>query len=117
MQVQSFWQDKRVTVTGGGGFLGRYLLAEFANQPHRRLYSVRSRDYNLTEQAAVRRLFQEQPTDVLLHLAAAVGGIGFNREHPGRLFYENLMMGAMLIEEARRAGVGKIVVLGTICAY
>jgi GDP-L-fucose synthase len=81
------------------------------------VFVVRSADYDLTEQANVRRLLTEHPADIIIHLAAVVGGIGANRENPGAYFYKNAMMGTMLMEEARLAGVEKFVALGTICAY
>jgi GDP-L-fucose synthase len=81
------------------------------------VFVVRSAEYDLTEQANVRRLLTEHPTDIIIHLAAVVGGIGANRENPGAYFYKNAMMGTMLMEEARLASVEKFVALGTICAY
>lgn len=83
----------------------------------REVFLPRRVDYDLTEQADVRRLFAETRPDLVLHLAAEVGGIGANRDNPGRFFYANAMMGILLIEEARKAGVGKFVQVGTICAY
>lgn len=111
-----FWNGKRVVVTGGSGFLGSYVvsrLRERGVEP----FVPRRREYDLVDGDAVRRLYRDATPDVVLHLAAAVGGIGANQDNPGRFFYENLMMGAQLIEEGRKAGVEKLVVVGTVCAY
>jgi GDP-L-fucose synthase len=112
-----FWRDKRVVVTGGGGFLGSYVL-EFLKERGCPNPSVpRSRDYDLRREADIVRLLEQSRPDVVLHLAAVVGGIGANRENPGRFFYENLMMGVQLMEQSRRLGVGKFVTVGTVCSY
>jgi len=112
-----FWSGKRVLVTGGAGFLGSYVLAGLARRGVDGVVVPRSREYDLVDGAATRRLLQDARPDVVLHLAAVVGGIGANRENPGRFFYDNLMMGVQLIEECRKAGVAKLVALGTVCAY
>ena len=112
-----FWRDKRVVVTGGGGFLGSYVL-EFLKERGCPNPSVpRSRDYDLRREADIVRLLEQSRPDVVLHLAAVVGGIGANRENPGRFFYENLMMGVQLMEQSRRLGVRKFVTVGTVCSY
>jgi GDP-L-fucose synthase len=112
----AFWGGRRVLVTGGAGFLGSHVV-ERLNALGAEVFVPRSGDYDLTEQDAVRRLYADARPDVVLHLAAVVGGIGANRDNPGWFFYANMVMGALMIEEGRRAGVGKFVQLGTICAY
>ena len=115
---KTFWRDQTVIVTGGAGFLGRYVVKELTARSVGRVVVPRSASYDLREQAAVARLYDDHPeTTMVLHLAANVGGIGINREHPGLFFYENLMMGTLMLEYARRAGVGKFVGIGTVCSY
>ena len=108
---------KRITVTGGAGFLGARVVEELRAAGAKNVFVPRSRDYDLTDMAAVRRLYADARPQVVIHLAAVVGGIGANRANPGRFFYDNLMMGAQLMEEARRSGVEKFAAIGTICAY
>jgi len=108
---------KRVMVTGGSGFLGRRVVAKLEEHGTRDIFVPRKAQYNLVERADARRAIAEGRPDVILHLAAVVGGIGANMENPGLFFFENLMMGVQLMEEARLAGVEKFVAVGTICAY
>lgn len=110
-------QDKRICVTGGGGFLGRHVVQSLERRGCRDIFVPRRRDYDLTTPDGVNRLMRDARPQVLFHLAASVGGIGANRENPGRFFYENAIMGVQLIEAARLAGVEKTIVAGTICAY
>jgi GDP-L-fucose synthase len=105
-----------VVVTGGSGFLGRHVVGELRSQGAN-VFVPRKADYDLVQRDACRRLLQDSGADVVVHLAARVGGIGANREHPGSFFFENLMMGVQLLEECRLAGVAKVVTIGTICSY
>jgi len=109
--------SKRVLVTGGSGFLGRHVVSALERHGCRDVVVVRKAKYDLTHEPDVERLFAEQKPDVVIHLAAVVGGIGANRQSPGTFFYQNVMMGALTMEHARRAGVEKFVGVGTICAY
>ncbi len=109
--------DKRIAVTGGAGFLGQYVVKKLGERGCRNIFVPRSRDYNLVDGDAVKRLYRDARPDIVIHLAAVVGGIGANSENPGRFFYENLMMGVQMIEQGRLAGLEKFVALGTVCAY
>jgi len=113
----TFWDDKRVCVTGGAGFLGGYLLKELALRGATDVFVPQAADYDLRTLDGITRMLADAKPDLIIHLAAVVGGIGANRANPGRFFYDNAIMGVQLIEEARRAGVAKFVALGTICAY
>jgi GDP-L-fucose synthase len=110
-------KDQRIAVTGGKGFLGRHLISRLSELGCRRIIIADRPEYNLTDMADVRRLYDEAKPQVVIHLAAKVGGIGFNQEKPAELFYDNLMMGAQLFHEGYLHGIEKFVALGTICAY
>ncbi|HEX9102433.1 MAG TPA: GDP-L-fucose synthase [Polyangia bacterium] len=112
-----YFRNKRIVVTGGAGFLGSFVVAELRARGAGEIFVPRSRDYDLVEMAAVRKLYDDTRPDLVIHLAAQVGGIGANRKNPGKYFYDNLMMGVQLIEEGRRRGLPKLVATGTICAY
>jgi GDP-L-fucose synthase len=109
--------DARVLVTGGAGFLGRTVVARLQTAGCSSVVIPRRAQYDLTREADVERLFAEHPVDLVLHLAADVGGIGYNLANPGRTFYANTMMGALVMEQARRTGVRKLVAVGSVCAY
>jgi nucleoside-diphosphate-sugar epimerase len=108
---------RRVLVTGGAGFLGRHVCDAVRRHAPAALVAPRKAHYDLTEQADVRRMLDDHRPDVVVHLAAVVGGIGANRNSPGRFFYQNAVMGVLLMEEARRRGARKFVTAGTICSY
>ncbi|MBB4636586.1 GDP-L-fucose synthase family protein [Longimicrobium terrae] len=111
-----FWRGRRVVVTGGGGFLGSHVVDRL-RALHADVFVPRRAEFDLTTDEAVRRLYETARPEMVIHLAAEVGGIGANRENPGRFFYANAIMGILMIEEARRTGVQKFVQMGTICAY
>jgi len=112
------WSEQKIIVTGGSGFVGRHLVAHLETLGTGEIIVPRSKEYDLREKDAVIRLFADHPgTTVVIHLAATVGGIGANRMHPGSFFYDNIMMGSLLLEQARLAGVQKFVGIGTICEY
>jgi GDP-L-fucose synthase len=108
---------KRVVVTGGAGFLGRFVVDGLKRTPGVEVIVPRSRDYDLVQEANVKRLLNDANPDLVIHMAAVVGGIGHNQKNPGRFFYDNLMMGTQLIEQSRLHGVAKFVAIGTVCAY
>ncbi len=110
-------RDKRVLVTGGSGFLGRHVVAALQTHGCRDVVVVRRRQHDLTREPDVKRLFEQTAPNVVIHLAAVVGGIGANRDNPGTFFYQNVMMGALTMEYARVSGVEKFVGVGTICEY
>lgn len=110
---------QKIAVTGGAGFLGSAVVRRLRQRgcPEQNLVVVRQGEFDLTREVDVERLFARHRPDVVVHLAAVVGGIGANRSNPGAFYYQNLIMGALVMEHARRAGVGKFVAIGTICAY
>ncbi len=113
----SFWQGKRVAVTGGAGFLGSFVMEGLRTRGVEHAFAPRSADCDLREVGAIRRMLADTRPDLVIHLAARVGGIGANREHPGSFFYDNLMMGVQLLHECCQAQVPKTVLVGTVCAY
>ncbi len=112
-----FWNDQRVIVTGGAGFLGSFVVDGLRARGCTQITVPRSRECDLRDRSAIARLFANTRPTLVIHLAATVGGIGANRAHPGRFFYENAIMGIELIEQARQFQLPKLVVAGTICAY
>jgi len=112
-----FWTDKRVIVTGGAGFLGSFVTRALRGRGCSAPFVPRSFEYDLRKEGDIVRLLKHVRPDLIIHLAAVVGGIGANRENPGRFFYDNLMMGAQLMEQARLLGVAKLVAIGTVCSY
>ena len=121
--AESFWKDKRVVVTGGGGFLGSFVVEKLKERGATDIFIPRKKDYDLTQREAIERLYVDalkgvDPKNVVvIHLAANVGGIGANREHPAEFFYDNMIMGVELMHQAYKHGVGKFVATGTVCAY
>ncbi|AGB18541.1 nucleoside-diphosphate-sugar epimerase [Thermoanaerobacterium thermosaccharolyticum M0795] len=115
--MSNFWIDKRVVITGGAGFLGSYVVEKLQERGCKNIFVPRSKDYDLTKEKSIIDLLNDTNPNMIIHLAAVVGGIGANRENPGSFFYKNLMMGTQLIEQARLHDVDKFVAIGTICAY
>jgi GDP-L-fucose synthase len=115
--MASFWSGRRVVVTGGAGFLGSFVTRALAERGCPAPFVPRSCEYDLRKESDIIRMLKDARPDLIIHLAAVVGGIGANRENPGRFFYDNLMMGAQLMEQARLARVAKLVALGTVCSY
>jgi GDP-L-fucose synthase len=115
--VLGFWEKKKVTVTGGAGFLGSYVVKKLEGRGCTNIFIPRSRDYDLVHYQACEKVYEDSKPDIVIHLAARVGGIGANRENPGKFFYENLMMGVQMMDLGRQSGLEKFVAIGTICAY
>jgi len=113
----SWLGTKRVLVTGGAGFLGKHVVRKLEERGCKDIFVPLSDNYDLVQMEAVKRLYHDSKPDIVIHLAARVGGIGANRKNPGSFFYQNIMMGAQMMEEGRLVGVEKFVAIGTICAY
>lgn len=114
---KSFWKNRRVCVTGGKGFLGSYIIEKLQDRGTGEIFVPEYPDYDLVQKDSILRMLDESKPDLIIHLAANVGGIGANRARPADFFYDNLMMGAQLIHESWKYGVEKFVALGTVCAY
>lgn len=113
----TFWKNKRILVTGGAGFLGFFVAEKLKERGCKEIFIPRSRDYDLVEMEAIKRVYKDARPHMVIHLAARVGGIGANRENPGRFFYDNLMMGVQLMDVGRQIGLEKFVAIATICSY
>jgi len=117
MIMSGFFEDRRVVVTGGAGFLGSYCLEGLEKRGCKNILVPKIEEYDLVQMDNIVRMYEDMKPDIVIHLAAVVGGIGANREHPGEFFYKNLMMGVQLIEQGRLRNIEKFVAIGTICAY
>lgn len=115
--MADFWRSKRVLVTGGAGFLGSFVVEKLKEREVKEVFVPRSRDYNLVDIKAVKKVYKDSKPDIVIHLAARVGGIGANSKNPASFFYDNLMMGVQMMEEGRLFGVSKFVNVGTVCSY
>ncbi len=113
----TYWPGKKVVVTGGAGFLGKYVVKKLQAAACSDIFVPTIEEFDLTKESEIVRLYEQATPDIVIHLAAVVGGIGANRENPGRFFYDNLIMGIQLLEYARRYKVSKFTALGTICCY
>ncbi len=117
MSQENFWQSKRVCVTGGAGFLGKVVCRKLQERGAKEIFVPTIEKYDLVSLDGINQMLEDSKPDLIIHLAAQVGGIGANREHPAEFFYNNLMMGVQLMHRAWQTGVGKFVAIGTICAY
>jgi GDP-L-fucose synthase len=115
--MSGFFDDRRIVVTGGAGFLGSYVIEGLEKRGCKNILVPKIEDYDLVQMDNIVRMYADMKPDIVIHLAAVVGGIGANREHPGEFFYKNLMMGVQLIEQGRLNNIEKFVAIGTICAY
>ncbi len=117
MSEEGFWANSRVCVTGGAGFLGSFVIEKLKQRGAKDIFVPRIEEYNLVNLSDIQRMLDVSNPDIVIHLAAHVGGIGANREHPAEFFYDNLMMGVQLIHQSWLRGVKKFVAIGTVCAY
>jgi GDP-L-fucose synthase len=115
--MNDFFKDKRVVITGGAGFLGKYAVEGLKKRGCKNILVPLIEEYDLVQLSDIKRMYDAMKPDIVIHLAAVVGGIGANREHPGKFFYDNLMMGVQLMEQGRLRGIEKFVAIGTVCAY
>jgi GDP-L-fucose synthase len=115
--MSDFFHNRRIVVTGGAGFLGRYVTEKLQKRGCKNILVPKIEDYDLTNIDDINRMYEDMNPDIVIHLAAVVGGIGANREHPGEFFYKNLMMGVQLIEQGRLRNIEKFVAIGTVCSY
>ena len=115
--MTDFFADKNIVVTGGAGFLGSFVIEGLKKRGCKHILIPEIEEYDLVKIEDINRMYEDMDPDIVIHLAAVVGGIGANREHPGEFFYKNLMMGVQLIEQARLRNIEKFVAIGTVCAY